>query len=345
MKRIQKLSFKKKSGEFRFTLLPSILLTMVSVLFLPPEARSATLFRGCFASGPDTDGTVDSNWDADVDTITNALIGTGSWQAGNITELKNGNRASITNCLNNAKTKSVPGDEFVFFFSGHGGSNSLTPDTSEVGESLSSDNHILIGDTTPGTRDYMTDDQLADLLSGFKQSVTMSVVLDSCYSHGFSDGADDLGSVTQVNGTPQPAGDHIALVSSTTSEKPTCGIGFTDKLAEGLMKMNGMFKADTDKDGVVTTEEFGDYAQNYVATENPKCTDQSCPIPDEPESSYFGVNGCDPFSDEVCTQIGQTVPEPSSTMPLIAFGLLGTASTLKHKQKPSKSTEKELEKV
>lgn len=60
--------------------------------------------------------------------------------------------------------------------------------------------------------------------------------------------------------------------------------------------MNGMFKADTNKDGVVTTEEFGNFAKNYVSTSNPLCDgDESCPIPDEPESSYFGVNGCDPY--------------------------------------------------
>lgn len=39
------------------------------------------------------------------------------------------------------------------------------------------------------------------------------------------------------------------------------------------------------------------------------------------------------------------VPEPSSTLGLLALGTLGAASTLKRKQKPSKSIEKELKKV
>jgi len=39
------------------------------------------------------------------------------------------------------------------------------------------------------------------------------------------------------------------------------------------------------------------------------------------------------------------VPEPSFILSLFAFGTLGTASTLKRKLKPSKSTEKEMTKV
>lgn len=41
----------------------------------------------------------------------------------------------------------------------------------------------------------------------------------------------------------------------------------------------------------------------------------------------------------------QKVPEPTSTLSLIALGTLGSASTLKRKLKSSKSLEKELEKV
>ncbi|NES70143.1 MAG: PEP-CTERM sorting domain-containing protein [Okeania sp. SIO2D1] len=39
------------------------------------------------------------------------------------------------------------------------------------------------------------------------------------------------------------------------------------------------------------------------------------------------------------------IPEPSSTLSLLALGTLGAASTLKRKFKPSNSTEKDLEKV
>ncbi|MFM6729394.1 MAG: PEP-CTERM sorting domain-containing protein, partial [Microcystis panniformis] len=39
------------------------------------------------------------------------------------------------------------------------------------------------------------------------------------------------------------------------------------------------------------------------------------------------------------------VPEPTSTLSLLALGTLGAASTLKRKLKPSQSTEKETTKV
>ncbi|MDB9388463.1 PEP-CTERM sorting domain-containing protein [Microcystis aeruginosa CS-583] len=41
----------------------------------------------------------------------------------------------------------------------------------------------------------------------------------------------------------------------------------------------------------------------------------------------------------------QPVPEPTSTLSLLALGTLGAASTLKRKLKPSQSTEKETTKV
>jgi hypothetical protein len=44
-------------------------------------------------------------------------------------------------------------------------------------------------------------------------------------------------------------------------------------------------------------------------------------------------------------KITVSVPEPTSTLSLLALGTLGAASTLKRQLKPSKSTEKETTKV
>jgi hypothetical protein len=332
-------------GKVSLTPLISAAIASVSVLSLPNHAYSATIFRGCFASGPNlSDGSASGEFNGDVDTITAALIGTGSWQAGNTTKLKNGNRAAIETCVNNAKAASVPGDEFVFYFAGHGGD--IIPDVAEPGEGGGSDNHIRIGNTAGGAADRITDDQLATLLSGFKKSVTMSVILDSCYSHTFFDGANDLGSVTQVNGAPVPAGDHLALVAASSPATPCIRKGFTDRLAEGLMKMGNMYKADTNKDGVITTEEAGKYAKGYVATTgSPRCDEGSCspPFPSNGQSTHNGPIGCGPL-DDVCPIVAETVPEPTSTLSLLALGSLGAASTLKRKQN-QKSTEKETTKV
>jgi hypothetical protein len=50
-------------------------------------------------------------------------------------------------------------------------------------------------------------------------------------------------------------------------------------------------------------------------------------------------------TEETGLQCSIPVPEPSSTLSFLALGTLGAASTLKHKLKPSKSTEKETRKV
>ena len=49
--------------------------------------------------------------------------------------------------------------------------------------------------------------------------------------------------------------------------------------------------------------------------------------------------------DNVSYSSSASVPEPTSTLSLLALGTLAAASTLKRKLKPSKSTEKETTKV
>lgn len=253
-----------------------------------PRLVGNTTFRGCFVSGPDTGGAANAEFNGDVDTITDALDATDSWDPANMTELKNGKRADIVSCINAAKAAAVAGDEFIFYFAGHGGDGRF-PDAAETGEGGGNDNHILIGDTTAGTRDRIKDDELADLLSGFKKSVTIVAILDSCYSHTFSDGADDLGSITQVNGGDAAAGARVALIAASSAATPTCGGGFTTRLADGLKKVDGHFKADTSRDGVVTAREAADYARSYTATGGARCDgDEPCPIPTNPQGAYVG---------------------------------------------------------
>jgi hypothetical protein len=55
-------------------------------------------------------------------------------------------------------------------------------------------------------------------------------------------------------------------------------------------------------------------------------------------SDYAGCPGS-------CVGVVEVVPEPTSTLSLLALGTLGAASTLKRKLKPSQSTEKETTKV
>lgn len=266
-----------------------------------PRLVGGTIFRGCFVSGPDTSGAADSDWDKDVDTITNALKGTGSWQDANMTKLKNGKRADIETCVNAAKAAAEPGDEFIFYFSGHGGNGTFQDGVQDQHETAADpnddpddfDNHILLGDTTAGTRSRMSDDELAKLLSGFKQSVTIVVILDSCNSHTFGDGSADLGSVTQKDpaGNDVPATSHLGLIAASTAANPTCSAGLTDRIADGLKAQGDHLKADKNGDGVVTAKEAADYARAYLPELKPKCDEADahvCPMPEEPGATYRG---------------------------------------------------------
>ena len=61
----------------------------LTLVFWGAGDAAALSLKGCFASGPrvggGTDGAADPQWNKDVDTITGALVGTGSWAAGDAT--------------------------------------------------------------------------------------------------------------------------------------------------------------------------------------------------------------------------------------------------------------------
>jgi len=221
-----------------------------------PRLTGDTNFGGCFisGSGPSNEqrGTV---WDRDVDTITDALMKTGSWGSPETKQIKKekyATRADIIFCINSFKDVLEPGDEFIFYFSGHGGDFIDSP--GEKGESSPyaglgdppTDNsfkakwdYLDIASGIPvKERGEITDDELAYYLTGFKKSVTIVVILDSCMSHTFWDGEDDLPSVLQISGGSEsepdtPAGPRIALLAATSDEVMSCNTGFTKKLADG----------------------------------------------------------------------------------------------------------------
>ena len=251
-------------------------------------------------------------------------------------QLKNGSRAAITTCVTAAKGALLPGDEFVFFFSGHGG-DSRFPDAAEAGEGpvgSPSDNHIRIGNNATGA-DRMTDDQLATLLSGFKKSVTINVVLDSCFSHTFMDGANDLPSITQANGLPAPVGDHLGFLASSSPTNPKCSGGFTDKLADALKIVDGVMKGDTNKDGTLTSKEAGDFTRAYQGNNLPKCdqiSPSSCPSGDLNQETRTISPDCGPF-DSVCPRLAQ-VPEPNTFL-LSVTGAAALAGVAWGRRRPS----------
>ncbi|TRV27138.1 MAG: PEP-CTERM sorting domain-containing protein [Microcystis flos-aquae Mf_WU_F_19750830_S460] len=60
------------------------------------------------------------------------------------------------------------------------------------------------------------------------------------------------------------------------------------------------------------------------------------------QSIFYKANG---EIKVASAEIKKKVPEPTSTLSLLSLGILGAASTLKRKLKPSQSIEKETTKV
>ena len=297
------------------------LLVTSAFLFAVPLAVGAPIYRGCFDSGPNLDGTANADFNGDVNTLTGALVGTGSWQAGNATKLNNGTLQQIQDCVTAAKAASQPGDEFVFFFSGHGGA-SVIADNADT-DPNNFDGNIRIANSG-GNPNRLSDDQLTTMLNGFKKGVTMSVVLDSCYSYTFSHDGNDIASVTQLDGaTPVPAGTYIALLAAASPTTPCVGQGFTAKLANGIRT----FEADLNKDGIITTQEAGIFANGYFISGQLKCDDgTSCSgaTPPTGQDDVIGDPACGPSDVGTCPTVA--IPEPASlalqSLGFVALGMV-----------------------
>jgi len=93
-------------------------------------------------------------------------------------------KENIQDALNDFKNKVQPGDEFVFYISGHGGQEYFQ-DTDD-NEFDGYDNHITVNDGK------IKDDILTQWFSGFKVSVTITIILDCCYGLGMTDGDKDV---------------------------------------------------------------------------------------------------------------------------------------------------------
>jgi len=251
-------------------------------------SASPTTFGGVFVAGNGDNNpsaaAEEVTFNNSVDNVAAALVNAG-WSATNQKTLKQKTKAEVTTEINKFKPGGVnelkAGDEFLFFFAGHGG-DSFFPDTTEAGEGNGSDNHIRI---SAGVR--IPDDELATMLSGFNKSVTINVILSCCKSNTFTDGANDLLSVTEKDGgNDVPAGDHVALTAAgdTTDfvDNDPVGMKFVKDLLKGLAKTGArLLYGDTNKDGTLTMKELADYVKALFTgpTQNKAACDEggSCP--------------------------------------------------------------------
>jgi hypothetical protein len=135
-----------------------------------------------------------------------------------------------------------PEDEFVFFFSGHGGQSPPSDDSPEIDRR---DEFFCPADTDQPGGD-VTDDELARWLDALRASVSM-VFLDSCNAGGFRD---DLASVRGRVGLFASEED---LESFTYEEQKSGGI-LSHVLVNGFKG-----RADLNGDGRISAGEITDY--------------------------------------------------------------------------------------
>ncbi len=285
----------------RRILVPSLAALLAAALTIigdePAGADPSTTFGGVLVPGsglPSGSGVAahQATFNNSVDKITQALD-VANWDSGNQEDVKQGTKADIIAAINKFKKGGAKelgsGDEFVFFFAGHGGNSILDDGVQDQDETAAdpadepdaSDNHILVN---TGAR--ISDDDLATMLSGFKQSVTINVILSSCKSNTFTDGTADLPQITQKddNDNDVTATGHVAVLAAgaTTSffGNDSGGMEFVKKLVDGLKKKpNGFLKADTNNDGTVTAKELSDFASSYFTGPDPACDEgDDCPI-------------------------------------------------------------------
>jgi hypothetical protein len=89
---------------------------------------------------------------------------------------------AIRDAINDIKSKAVAGDEFVFFFSGHG-----TNGRADDGDKEKTDEAIVSHDGNPsGSLIYIWDGQLRDWFAGFQTS-RIIFIFDSCLAGGMTD--------------------------------------------------------------------------------------------------------------------------------------------------------------
>jgi len=232
-----------------------------------------TTFHGLFI------GTSSGNKDrfgGEADKVNDSLNGPG-WDDKNSTTLENesATKKRIEEEIDRLKTLLKPGEELVIYITAHGNNNDSidgVEDKDELGadkkdEKDGYDNYFKTSDGL-----VITDDELRDLIDGFQDSVTITVILDFCYSGTFKDGKFDLPTAgpEALNGKPY-GDDHLSVIpaSDGTTPAPNDPAGrttFTDKILDGI-KINestGKPNADKNKDGILNSSELAKYASNKM---------------------------------------------------------------------------------
>ena len=196
--------------------------------------------------------------DDDAMALRNALIDVYDYQSDDINLLTDigASYNAIQNAISDVKGKAVPGDEVVFFFSGHGAKGKA-----DDGDMSNTDQAIVVNKDN-GDWGYIWDGELVQWFNGFKAN-RIVFIFDSCLAGGMS-----------VLKAPNRVVNMACTINGVSYEGTSWGNGhgqFTYYFAEEGMQYK---KADIRaKDDAVTVEEAFDYAKANCQFQTPTVAD------------------------------------------------------------------------
>lgn len=230
------------------------------VLAQPPKvADKDTKFHRVYVTGPGTshagglwndEGTLKD----DRDELKNDLERAGNQKEPGSTSrnMEKPTKEELRAYLDQLKTIAEPGEEVTLYFGGHGNGGRDGGFVS-AGEANETRNEWIWlndqnGDGDVDLDETVTDDELADWLTGFRISVTIVVIMDSCFGGGFAGGQNDIQET-----------DHVAVIGPSNVapiDPPGIFGGLISTLTEDAADGGGEKAADSNGDGIVTADEL-----------------------------------------------------------------------------------------
>ncbi len=218
-------------------------------------------------------------------------------ELGNAIVEPNATKDAVTKAVDDAKKAVQPGQEFLFFFCDHG----------------SKDQRIFFDGAGS-----MTAADLAKLLSGFRASMTMTVILDVCFAGGF---VPELLNISNDKGV-QLDKEHLAVLMSSSACLPMFNAQFSQNVIDCLGKgkvtktrHEETTKADANQDGITTSRELFDCANtNNVARQKPAyATGTGPPNHPSPTSTAPSTPPATPTATATPTQTATPTVTPTGT--------------------------------
>lgn len=238
--------------RWRWFLLASVAAIAMSGIYLLAHAQAEpvladpnTEFHRIYVLGNGNDAAEDSSFENDLSEFRNDLE-SGQNQANGSTSrtLRSPTQQELQDTLNEVFGVAQSGDEVTFYFQGHGGYRTFADANGDEADGF--DEHIVLN-----ADDWISDDDLAQMLAGRPAEVTLVLFMDSCYGGGFTGGATDVQET-----------DHVAVIGpSNTCPIDPWGIfgGLVETLSEDGADGAGGREADSDGNGIVTAQELKNF--------------------------------------------------------------------------------------